>query len=231
MLEDLAARDRVTDAAPPVTSTEALEQARGQHTPAGERQTRRAEQHWERLLRTIPARRFPEKRDGRTPRHWQATFTSPASYLAIQVIAARTQMDSSPVLVAACAVGLARATGVNPVVPRLYVNNRFRPGFADTVSPVAQTCPCVLDVAGITFDQAVTHAWRATVAACKSAYFAPARISQLIEEVGQMRVAENVLALVYHIRRLDTPRAVDTPIPTPATHSTTLPSTPLVRLR
>jgi hypothetical protein len=136
-------------------------------------------------------------------------------------------MDTSPVLFAAFAVGLARATGVNPVVPRLYVNNRFRPGFADTVSPVAQTCPCVLDVAGITFDQAVTHAWRATVAACKNAYFAPARIRKLIEDVGQERGEAIDLALVYNDRRMDTPREVAKSLPGPEEIRAALPLTTL----
>ena len=145
-------------------------------------------QYWERLLRRIPARRFPEPAEHaagaqlpvplrlaggspRDPGHRRAHQTS----------------STSSVLLAALAVGMARATGVNPLVPRVYVSNRFRPRLADAVSPIAQTCPVVIDVAGITFDEAVRRAYYASLSAFKHAYFEPARIRELVAAVSEER--------------------------------------------
>jgi len=215
MLEDLAARDPVTGLPKgPMTAMPALEQARLQHSPAGQRQSVAAQRHWGRLLRTVPPRRFPAASlDKRKPRYWEASYRSPAAYLAIQAIAARTRVDTSPVLLAAFAVGLTRVTGINPAVLRVMVSNRFRPGFAESVSPVSQTCPCVVDVAGITFDEAVTRAWRASVAAYKNAYFEPVKIRELVESVGKERGEEIDLGLVYNDRRMSTPRGAPSSVP------------------
>jgi hypothetical protein len=45
--------------------------------------------------------------------HGRAAFDSRAAFLAVQAITARAQVNSSPVLLAATCVGLARATGVD----------------------------------------------------------------------------------------------------------------------
>ena len=209
MLDDLAARDRVTGQPKgPMTAMPPLEQASRQASPAGQRQSVAAQRHWDRVLRTIPPRRFAaESPDKRKPRFWEASYNSPAAYLAIQSIAARTRLDTSPVLLAAFAAGLTRVTGINPAVLRVMVSNRFRPRFAESVSPVSQTCPCVVDVAGITFDEAATRAWRASVAAYKNAYFEPVKIRELVESVSKERGEEIDLGLVYNDRRMETPRA------------------------
>jgi Condensation domain len=228
LLADLAARDPLTGAASgPVTAMQALEQARVQAGPTGQRQSRSAERHWERVLHAIPPRRFPESRDRRQPRWWEVTYDSPAAYLAMQAVAARTGVDTSPVLLAAFAVALARTTGVSLAVPRVQVNNRFRPRFADTVSPIAQTCPCVIDVAGISFDEAVTRAYRASMAAYKNAYFEPARIRALVAAAGHDRGEDIDVDLVYNDRRLDVPREAASSLPDPQELRAALPRTTL----
>jgi non-ribosomal peptide synthetase component F len=65
-------------------------------------------------------------------------YRSPATHLAAHVLAARAQVEPTPILLAAFAVTLAAVTGQHPVVVQVLVSNRFRPGFADTVSPIAQ---------------------------------------------------------------------------------------------
>jgi hypothetical protein len=228
MLADLADRDPVTGLAKgPVTAMEPLEQARWQGSPAGQRQSKGAQRHWERLLQTIPLRRFNEPQEKRTPRYGQVTFNSPATFLAIQAIAARTDLDTSPVLLAAYAVAVTRATGINPAAPRVMVNNRFRPRLATTVSPLAQTCPCVIDVAGITFDEAVARAYRASVVAYKNAYFEPVRIRELLAAASAARGEEIDLLCVYNDRRMGTPRTVDSRLPEPEELRAALPLTSL----
>ncbi|SRR6266487_685541 len=217
MYKDIIARDPVTGRpGGPITAMEPLEQAQWQASPAGKRRTQAAEQHWERLLRAIPARRFGEPANpAQAARYGRLTFDSRAAYLASQAIAARTEVANSPVLLAAFAVGLARATGINPVVLRLYVSNRFRPRLAATVSPIAQTCPCVIDVAGITFDEAVKRTYYASLGAYKHAYFEPVRIRELVVAVGEQRGAEIDLSCLYNDIRLTSPRDASGPLPGP----------------
>lgn len=206
---DLAARDPVTRAADgPITAMEPLEQTLWQASPQGQRRSQMAEQYWQRVLRTIPISRAPEPADKPAEQFWRLTFDSRAAFLAIQAIAARTGVDTSPVLLAAFAAGLTKATGVAPAVPRVYVNNRFRPRLAKTVSPITQTSPCVIDVRGLTFDEAVRHTYYASLTAYKHGYFEPVKIRELVASVSEERGALVDVNCVYNDIRLDTPRDV-----------------------
>jgi hypothetical protein len=214
LLADLAARDPVTGLATgPPDPMQPLEQARWQRTPAARRQSDAALRHWERLLRAIPPRRCVRPADKRTPRYWQAFYDSPATDLAARMVAARTRADTSPVLLAAFAVALARVTGNNPVVVQVVVSNRFRPGFAGTVSPLTQVGLCVVDVAGITFDEAVARAWRSALGAYKHAYYDPARLDQLVAKAGR-DWGEDVLSCYVNDRRVRHRPGTGDPVPT-----------------
>ena len=216
MMRELSERDPVTGAAKaPMTAMQPLEQARWQRSPAGQRQCAAALRHWEGVLRAIPARRFPGATDPRSPRHWSAGLTSRAMYLALRAVAARTGADSSPLLLGVFAVALARAIGVEPVVTRVVVNNRFRPGLARTVSQIAQTGLCVLDVAGRTVEGALAHTRQRVIAAYKHAYYDPARVEALVERISRERGEELDLACFYSDRRL-LERDPDTDRPAPA---------------
>jgi hypothetical protein len=126
------------------------------------------------------------------------------------------QADTSPVLMAAVAVALAQVTGVDPTVLRVIVNNRFRPGLADTVSPIAQSAPCAIEVAGRTFDEAVEKAWRSLMSAYLNAYYDPHRMADLIAEIGRERGAEIDLDCFFNDRRDQDRREYAGPAPTPA---------------
>jgi hypothetical protein len=168
----------------PVTEMPPLEQAAWQIAQPGQRQNAAAERYWDRVLRLMPEHWFPVPAEAPSQRYGETQLSSPAAYLASRVIAARLETDTRPVVLAAFAVALARISGVNPVVPRLFVNNRFRPRFADTVSAIAQTCLCAVDVAGVTFDEAVRRSIRAVVATYKNAYFKPVKIREVLARVG-----------------------------------------------
>ena len=225
---DLAARDPVTGDPPgPMTAMQPLEEVRWQASEAGQRCSRKSERYWERLLRSVPARRLPEPADRPQARYCRVHFDSRAAYLALQAVAARTGLDTSPVMLAAFTVGLARATGVNPVVPRMYVSNRFRPGLADTVSPVAQTCPCVIDVAGITFDDAIKRTYYASLGAFKHAYFEPVKIRELLAAVSAERGEQVDVDVVYNDDRLLSPRQAPASPPGPKDIADALPLTTL----
>lgn len=187
MLADLASYAQGSPA--PAQGTQPLAQAGAQQAlPSA---TAKAMRHWERLLRQIPARRFGHVPGRCRPRYWQLCYESPASHLAVRAVAVRTGASTSTVLLAAFAVTMSRLTGAHPAVVQVVVSNRFRPGLATSVSPVNQTGLCVIDVADITFDEAVARAWSATVAAYKFAYYDPRARDELIASVSAER-GENV---------------------------------------
>jgi hypothetical protein len=228
VLQDLAARDPVTgEAAGPVLAMQPLELARVQGTPAAVRQSESALRNCEKLLRTIPARRFGNAGDERQPRFWQAFYDSPASFLAIQTIAARTGANTSTVLLAAYAVALARVTRSNPAVVQVVVNNRFRRGFAEVVSPLCHFSLCVIDVAGITFDEAVGRAWRSAMGAYKNAYCDPARRAELLARVGRERGEEIDISCFVNDRRLQSAQEPGDQPPGPAEGRAAVPQSKL----
>ena len=191
ILEDLARRDPVTGlAAGPVTTMQPLELARRQATPAAAKQSEAALRRWERLLKMVPARTFPGPADHRQPRYRQMFYDSPASFLAVQAVAARTGVDTGTVLLAAYAVAQARLTSSNLAVAQMVVNNRFRPGFKQVVSQLCHFGLCVIDVAGITIDEAVRRARGSAMAAYKDAYCDPLRRRELVARIGRERGEE-----------------------------------------
>jgi hypothetical protein len=224
LLADLADRDPVTGlAGRPVAAAQPLDQARWQASPAGRRQSDLALRHWERLLRTVPTRRFadrpggpdPDSRDGSQYR--QVVLNSPAADLAARIIAVRTGLDTASVLLAAFAIAVARLTGVNPTAAQVVVGNRFRPGLATSVSTVNQMGLCAIDTtaattpattaataratAGAAFDEVAARAWRASLHAYKNAYYDPVGRHELITAVGRDRGEPVTVDCFYNDRR------------------------------
>jgi hypothetical protein len=116
------------------------------------------------------------------------------------------------------------------------VNNRFRPGLGDAVSSIAQTAPCLVDVAGITFDEAARRAYLASLNAFKNAYFEPAAIREILAAVSEERDSLIDVNTVYNDRRMLTPKDVvaarmadqpeaDDALPTPGQVTAALPLT------
>jgi hypothetical protein len=170
----------------PLTGLQPLEQVRWQQSPAGQRQNELSLRYWERHLRTMPGRR-PTEAAQATPRHWQGEFTSRAAFGAVQAIMKRTGYDSATIVLTVYALAARNTLGVNPVVTRSVVSNRFRPALADVVCPLAQTGLCVMDVAQLSFDQALPVVRRAAMTAYKYAYYDPAQLDELIATVAGER--------------------------------------------
>ena len=188
LMRDLARRDPATGAAPgPVTAMQPLELVSLQRGPAAQRQNQAALRYWERTLRSVPARRLPESADRREPRYWQACLDSPAILLAAQIIAERCQVSTSIVVLAAYAAMLSRITGIDPAVVMVVVDNRFRRGLADVVSPMCSPTPCVIDIAGRGFIEVVTATWRTSLNAYKLAYYDPLQRVELEQRIGSER--------------------------------------------
>ncbi|HEY0638320.1 MAG TPA: condensation domain-containing protein [Pseudonocardiaceae bacterium] len=206
-LANMAAGER----AEPVTAVQPLELARRQRAPASRRQCEASLRHLERVMRAIPRDRFTH--NGAEPTFATVGHTSPAAYRALRLITERHRIDSSPVLLAAYAVSLTRVTGNNPFVAVLAVSNRFRPGFGDSVSPLAQVSPCVIDVADVTLGEALSRAWRAATTAYKHAYYDPdervATLARVNAEIGPVD-----LSCFFNDRRDVTRNTTGGPVPT-----------------
>jgi hypothetical protein len=188
LVRDLDRLDRATGRAlGPAGGVGPLELARFQASPAGRRQSEKALRYWHSLLSTIPADRFTGSPDPREPRFWEIYCYSPAIFLALKAIAARTSADTSHIVLAAYAVALARVTGRSPSVAQMVVNNRFRPGFADAVLEVSQVGVCAVDVADCSFDEAVARAWKAATGAYLHGYFDGDAHVAMLERVDRER--------------------------------------------
>lgn len=232
MSQECSRRDPTTLAAKaPLAPMQPMEQVCWQRSPAGVRENERTLRYWENLLRSIAPRRFAESGDERAPRHWQYSFASPALHLATQALGARTGVDASPVMLAVFAVALTRITGISPVVVQLVVSNRFRRRLAESVSPINQGGLCVLEVAGLSLDEAVTHAAQRTLAAYKHAYYDPLRVDELVERIGRERGVEIDLSCYFNDRRPFGGVGTRGPAPEPDQIRAALPASTLVTTR
>ncbi len=196
MLREIATRTQE-----PVAGMQPLEQARWQQSPAGQRQNEAALKHFGATLRTIAARRYHGAPDPQRQPVWTADFRSPAMRLAVAAITERTAMDADALLLTLFAIALNRVTGVNPVVVRPLVGNRFRPGLADVVCSATQQGLCVLDIAGVPFDEALTRVKRATMTAYNYAYHDPAAFDALQHKVSRERGEDIDVSCFFNNRR------------------------------
>lgn len=213
LVDDLA-RYRATGEAPPVTAMQPLEQARRQQSPAGQRQCAAGLRHLENTLRTVPASRFGLPRYGSEPGFVMIRYRSPATLLAAQAVAARGAVNTSGVLLAGFAVALARQTGSNPVMAILTVSNRFRPGFSESVSAIAQITPFMIDVGGVSLDGALTRTAQSTLHAYKNAYCDPYQQDDVVARVNRERGEDVDLSCYYNDRRLGGREELPDPPPT-----------------
>jgi hypothetical protein len=185
----------------PVTAMQPMEQASRQHGPSGRRAHEASMRYLGQLAASAPDCQFKASADARQPRFWQVTLDSPAGYRATGMLAARLGLGASPVLLAAFAVALASVSVSRRVAVHLVVSNRFRPGFADSVSPVMQGCLAVIETDG-PFEEVVRRAWQSGLRAYKHAYYDPAGWSEVYERLAAERGAEPDWSVVFNDRRV-----------------------------
>jgi hypothetical protein len=153
-----------------------LDIVRSEQTAQLRQLSSRAMRYWESQLRDIPAQTFgePVRPPGEAePRYWQARFSSPAAHLAMLAIARRSGTDASRVTLAVIATAIGRATGVQPLTLKVMVNNRFRPGLADVIAPIAQNSVVTIDVTTTSVDEVVARVRSASMTAGMRAYYDP----------------------------------------------------------
>lgn len=186
LLDDLMAGETARDERRP----QILDVVKGEQTPQLRQLSSRAIRYWESQLRHIPAQTFGEPsqpREQAGPRHWQARFSSPAAHLAMLAIARRTGTDISRVTLGVIATAIGRATGLRPLTIKVMVNNRFRPGLADVIAPIAQNSVVTIDVTDTTIDEVVARARSASLAAGMRAYYDPAGLGEVTARLDAER--------------------------------------------
>jgi hypothetical protein len=201
LLADLAGRDPVTGEAGPVTAIPPIEQARRQRTPAVRRHSTASLKHLERVMRAVRPGGFGAPRYAGEASFRMINFKSPATALAIPRIVAAHNVNSSSAVLAMVAVGLARHTGNGTVMAMLMVSNRFRPGFADSVSALVQLSPYLIDVAEVSLGEAVARAGTSLLHAYKNAYYDPYEQDALIDRVSAETGEDFDLCFFYNDRR------------------------------
>jgi len=198
LYDDFDHRDSRTG---PVTAMQPMEQARRQRGPSGRRAHEASMRYFERLAASAPDLQFEESGDPRQPRFWRVTLDSPAGYRAAGILAARLGLSTSPVLLAAFAVALTSVSVSRRVAVHIVCSNRFRPGFADSVSPVMQSCLGVLDTDG-PFDEVARRSWESGLRAYKYAYHDPAAADEVWKRLVAERGAEPDWSVVFNDRRV-----------------------------
>ncbi|MEV6927780.1 condensation domain-containing protein [Dactylosporangium sp. NPDC051485] len=243
LVADLANLDPDTGAAlAPVEGIQPLDLTRAQRGRPARRAHEASLRYWERHLRAIAPRRFPRRLEPAGERWHEATLTTPATDLALAAVAGRTKVHSGTVLLAAYASMLASLSGQPVGAFRIVVSNRFRPGFAASVSNLAQAglavidtspaslndSPASLNEAAAPFDEVVARAWSAQLAAGMHAYYHPKDLWALVERVGQERGEELDTLCYFNDRRRSAARGgADGPPPSPREISAALPASRL----
>ena len=190
LLADLMAADATGAAISGQRHPDILDIARDEREPQLRQLSSRAMRHWESKLTDIPAQTFAES--ARAPgqagqRYWQARFRSPAAHLAMLAIVRRTGTDASRVALAVIATAIGRATGVHPLTIKVMVNNRFRPGLANVIAPIAQNSVITIDVADTTVDEVVARTRGASLTAGMRAYYDPEELAEVMARLDAER--------------------------------------------
>ncbi len=156
--------------------------ARSEQGPQLRQLSSRTMRYWESQLSRIPDLTFgqPAQATGEAGRrYWRVECVSPAAHLAMLAIAERTGTDTSRVALAVIATAIGRATGTHALTLNVMVHNRFRPGLADVMAPLAQNSVVSIDVADTSVDEVVVRARGASLTAGMRAYYDPDDLSEV----------------------------------------------------
>ncbi|GAA2017070.1 hypothetical protein GCM10009839_11040 [Catenulispora yoronensis] len=194
-------RDVATRATEPPVGLQQLQLAQWQYSDAGRRQSDRAMRYFGELLRNMPDPTFPASADPRRPRYWSSEFASPALRSALAMLAVRTGADPARVVMAVHAIALARVTGVNPVLLRPVIGNRFRRQLADVVCHASQAPVVLLDASDATVEEVIGRAGPASMNALKHSFFDPEQLDELTRTTGEDRGVELDVASFVNDRR------------------------------
>jgi hypothetical protein len=167
-----------------------LDIARSERERQSRQLSNRAMRYWESQLRNIPPQTFAESARLQAQagdRYRQARFGSRAAHLAMLAIAKRTGTDASRVTLAVIATAIGRAIGAPTLTIKVMVNNRFRPGLANAIAPLAQNSVVTIDLADSTVDEVVERTRSGSLTAGMRAYYDPDDLAEVIERLDSER--------------------------------------------
>ena len=159
---------------------------------------------WESQLRDIPPSTFgepvhPQGRLGR--RYWHGRFASPAAYQAVLAIAQRSGGDVSRVMFGVLATALGRAMGLDRLRAKVILSNRYRPGFAEVIAPLAQNAIISVDLTNATVDEVMARGRQALLASGMHAYYDPDHLNELSARLDAERGYPAAVTLRMNDRR------------------------------
>jgi hypothetical protein len=190
LFRDLQADESAGGAVREPRHPDVLDIARTERAPQSRQLSSRATRYWKSRLLDIPPQTFAESASLRArpgERYLQARFRSPAAHLATMAIAKRTGTDLTRVTLAVIAIAIARTIEAPTLTVKVMVNNRFRPGLADVIAPIAQNSVVRIGVAGATVDEVVAQARGDSLAAGMRAYYDPGDLAELAEQLDAER--------------------------------------------
>lgn len=190
LLEDLMADDTAGRQVGDPRHPDVLDLARSEQEPQRRQLSKRAMRYWESALKDIPAQTFTALAGPRVlpePRYWRARFRSPATHQAVLAIAARTGTDLSRATVAVIATAIGRVTGASRLTIKVMVNNRFRPGLAEVIAPIAQNSVVTIDLADAAVDEVVGRTRNRSLTAGMRAYYDPDDLREVTARLDSAR--------------------------------------------
>jgi len=193
-------------------SMDLLDLVERERTPQALKANDRSLSYWESHLRTIAPRTFgePVHVDGRQGRRfWHARFNSPAAHLAVLALARRTGMDTSRVLFGVIATALGRAREMHTLTAKVISSNRFRPGLAEVIAPVAQNSLVSVELADATVDEVIARGRRALLAGGMHAYYDPDRLTELMARLDAERGYSAQVSCRINDRRMTNRQLID----------------------
>ncbi|MEO6503605.1 MAG: condensation domain-containing protein [Jatrophihabitantaceae bacterium] len=212
LMSELGRGEPLEDSLEPPKGMHIMELAQHEQTPQVRKASDRSLRYWETHLRDIPPRTFgesihPDGRQGK--RFWHARFGSPAAHLAMLAIARRTGMDTSRVLFGIIATALGRAAGLSSLTAKVISSNRFRPGLAEVIAPIAQNSLVTLDLTDATVDEIVARGRRALLAGGMHAYYEPDQLTELMARLDAERGYQAQVSCRINDRRMANRQLVD----------------------
>jgi hypothetical protein len=212
LMAELGRGEPLEELPEPPKGSSVLELVAHEQTPQVRKAGERSLRYWETHLRDIPARTFgesihPDGRQGK--RFWHARFGSPAAHLAMLAVARRTGTDTSRVLFGIIATALGRAVGLSSLTAKVITSNRFRPGLAEVIAPIAQNSLVTLDLTDATVDEIVARGRRALLAGGMHAYYDPDQLTELMARLDAERGYQAQVSCRINDRRMANRQLVD----------------------
>lgn len=143
--------------------TQPVDRAELERQPGRRRRLDQASRHWIKTLRVAPAHPYVRPRVGPATGSGATGFASPASALALDRIAARTQVSRPTIVLGAFCALLSRRTGYTTCRFPMLSANRFEADLAGYVGSLAQASFVTVEVGDASFDALVRRAFSAVV--------------------------------------------------------------------